>query len=52
MSPGAQIYEIEKIGQKSREIIKNAWLIYQEMNIKSDPIETNTIKMLLSMQKH
>ena len=50
MSPGAQIYEIEKISQKSREIIENAWLIYQEMNIQSDPVETNTIKMLLSMQ--
>jgi hypothetical protein len=47
MSPGAQIYEIEKISSKSRDIIENAWLIYQEMNIQSDPVETNTIKMLL-----
>lgn len=52
MSKGAKFYEIERLKKQNQRIIADAWLIFQEMNVTHDQVETNTLKMISSLLKH
>ena len=52
MSKGAKFYEIERLKKQNQRIIAEAWLIFQEMNLTHDQVETNTLKMISSLLKH
>ena len=50
-TPG-QYYNNRRLLQQARGLLDNAWLMFQEMNIVTDPVETNTLKQLSILFKN